>query len=358
MTSTTEAGGCEPGNRLAAQAPQLDQLDKGNPMTTTANKRGLRAAAAERTAKHAQKTILPARSGVVEEARKVHAEEPVRYGEMTVEQLRAVARKLLVVGARSMRKGQLLDAIWRAEQAAAKAQTPERVKRAAAKVDAALKPTKTEAAIDCAFQTEPATVVAINKALDAKSGAKAEAFVGEALRLGWTATAMFPGNRIDTVTVHAKRGEESIDIEWIGGVFQDNCTYHHAGRTAIKLRNASAAKQRMAIEPAKANEEAQKVTAHKSVRPRAEKTTSVARSLPFTEASLDQEVLDAVYGKRITWTNGTSGAQEEDHVPAPAQSRKPKNVTRMSEGPRGRTLEFIGVTGFRSVLVSAIVRVR
>jgi Rho termination factor, N-terminal domain len=336
-------------------------------MTTTVKRGAGRPAAAEKTNRHAQRTPLPPKAGVVEDAREVIASTSQPYGDMTVAQLRVIARHLLVEGSRSMRRGDLLNAILEAEKAAAKAQTPERVRRAEAKVDAALKPTKTEKAIDDAFATSPAVVTEVNKRLDSKSGAKAEAFVNEAMRLGWEGSAVLAGTA-DRVTVTVKRGDEAIDIEWIGGVFRGDCYYHHAGRTAIKLRNASAAKQRMAIPPAKANEEAARVTAHKSIRPKAGKAPSATRKLPFTEASLDQEVLDALYGKEITYTNRISGADETDRVPRPTEDvrladgtpgrKKQGHPPTLSEGPDGRVLNFVGSAGFKTVLLSQINRVR
>jgi hypothetical protein len=195
---------------------------------------------------------------------------------------------------------------------------------------------------------------------------KATAFAAEALRLDWKAEAVLTAG--DLVTVTATRGEEVIVIQWAGGVFQDNCSYRHNGRTPIKLRNASAAKQRMAVPPATADQEAAKVTAHKAVKAKASRPASGQRRLPFTEASLDQEVLDAVYGKRITWTNSISELAEEDRVPALAEStrladgsrgtKKQHHAPRITEGPRGRVLEFVGANGFRAVALAQITRVR
>jgi len=218
--------------------------------------------------------------------------------------------------------------------------------------------------LDAAFT--PAEATKVTERLDSKSGVKAEAFIQRAMDLGWKAEATL--HQGDSVTVIVTRGEEQITIGWIGGVFQDNCSYAHNGRTPIKLRNASAAKQRMAVPPATADQEAAKVTAHKAVKAKAAKAPSVQRRLPFTEASLDQEVLDAVYGKRITWLNSISELSEEDRVPALAEStrlpdgsrgtKKQHHAPRITEGPRGRVLEFVGANGFRAVALAQITRVR
>lgn len=351
-------------------------------MTTTVKRGAGRPAATEKSNRHAQRTPLPPKAGTVQAAKDAIREANVaalveelpsaKYGMMTVAELRKVATGLLVKGARSMKKGELLNAILEAETAAAKAQTPPAVKRAEAKVTAALKKDPKAVAIDEAFApTTPeakAQQEKLAERLDSKSGAKATAFVMEAMRLGWTGSSSVADGE-DRVKVTAKRGDESIDIEWRAGVFQgDTCYYHHVGRTAIKLRNASAAKQRMAIPPAKAAEEAQKVTAHKSASPKAGKAPSANRKLPFTEASLDQEVLDALYGKEITWTNRISGADETARVPRPAEDvrladgtpgrKRQGHPPTITEGPKGRVVNFVGSAGFKSVLLSQINRVR
>jgi hypothetical protein len=374
-------------------------------MTTTVRKGAGRPAATEKSNRHAQRTPLPPKAGAVQDAKDVITEvveknqtigaemasrkpqakrnaqdrrlaagaireAPVeelpsaKYGMMTVVELRKIAGGLLVKGARSMKKGDLLTAILEAETAAAKAQTPERVVRAEAKVTQALTKDTKAAAIDAAFDAfhafgspqDAEVTKELAQDTTSKSGAKAQTFLAEAARLGWDSSGydIRPGDR---ASLTVKRGSESIDIEWLAGVFQgDTCYYHHVGRTAIKLRNASAAKMRMAIPPAQADQEAQKVTAHKSVRPKAGKAPSTMRSLPFTEASLDQEVLDALYGKEITWTNRISGEPQTERVPGLA--RKPSHAPRISDGPDGRVINFVGSAGFTTVLLSQITRVR
>jgi hypothetical protein len=328
-------------------------------MTTTVKRGAGRPAATEKSNRHAQRTPLPPKPGTVQGAKDAIAEATgPRYGEMTVAELRKVASGLLVKGARSMNKGALLNAILEGEAAEAKLRTQASSKRAEAKVDAALRPTKTEAAIDAAFplaDEEPEAVA--TQTLGSKSERKAEAYVQAARKLGWAETIAYADG--DRITVTTKRGQESIDIEWVAGVFQgDTCFYHHNGRTAIKLRNASAAKHRMAIPPAQADQEAQKVTAHKSVRPKAGKAPSATRSLPFTGASLDQDVLDAICGKEITWTNRISGEPETERVPQAHAGSNLKRQPRITEGPDGRVIHFVGAAGFKSVLLSQITRVR
>jgi hypothetical protein len=285
-----------------------------------------------------------------------------RYGRKSVAELRARAEELGLEPPKRVTKPKLIEAIV----------SKERADLAEAKVDAALAPDPLDAALDAAFsEPTPGTWAAdVKERLDTKSGAKAEAFATEALRLGWKAEGELLSE--DRATVTATRGDERIMISWIGGVFiGDTCYYSHNGRTPIKLHNASAAKKRMAVPPAQADEEATKVTAHKATRAKASAPASAKRSgrkLPFTEASLDQEVLDALYGKRIYWTNTISGAEEDDRVPAEAETvrlgdgspgkRKQHHAPRITEGPKGRIINFVGAAGFRSVLLASITRVR
>lgn len=327
------------------------------------------------------------------------------YGEQTVAELRTAAKLAGVTGYSRMKRGDLLNAILEWERAAvAVADRPVTFPE----------PSETDAAIEEALPIAPqvgdvdqygtisevspmaggkflisyaeedetagsALVVPLTDPETAKSVAKAERFVQEASDLGWvyvkgdsaaTVYAQTPG--IFGVTV--ARGGESIIIEWDRGVFQgDTCYYSHSARTPIKLRNASHAKKVMAIPAATADEEARKVSAHKVTRPirksAAEATTERRMALPFDPGTaLDQEILDALYGRRISWTNEISGAIEEERVPPLAATvrladgspgtAKQSHAPRIRPGKSGRSIEFVCGTGFRSVRVSSIVAVR
>lgn len=368
-------------------------------MTTTVRKGSGRPAATEKSNRHAQRTPLPPKAGVVEDAREVlltHRKALQKaerfYGEASVSELKDRARELHVKPLPRTR-GKLLDAIYLAEQAERKidAQMSQESKTADA-VDAAFGPAHQETQIraaqaralakrlaeDAAEQQPtcggmaPEPAGEVEKRLDTKSGRKAEAFAAEALRLGWKVDAVLHSG--DQATVIAVRDGEEIRIEWTEGLFQyDGTTYTHPGRTAVKLRNASAAKAQMLVPPAQAAAKAATVSAHKSVRASAAADGSgrarPAKPLPFSEASLDQEVLDVLYGKRVTWINRISGKDEEDRVPdlgevitdprtGERRTRKQFHPPRIGESRSGRVLHFVGVDGFHSVLVSAIVRVR
>ena len=322
-------------------------------MTTTVKRGAGRPAATKKSNRHAQRTPLPPKAGQVQDAKDAIEEtrQAPQFGNMTVAQLRAYAREH---GASSIAKltskGELLTALLAWDQ------------KQSAKVRQQLQPDKLDANLDAAFSPKKAS-----QALgDTKSAVKAQAFLVEAARLGWDGSGTTTGERT-AVKVH--RGEETIEIEWRDGVFTGECFYTHNGRTPIKVHNASAAKKRMAILPAQAAVEAQKVTAHKVAKAAvATRRTAKPSQLPFTEASLDQEVLDALYGKRVKWTNRVSGAEEDDVVPELASGVRLGDGTRgvskqhhqpkIKETKSGRVVEFVGSMGFRSVLLSQVTEVR
>jgi hypothetical protein len=116
----------------------------------------------------------------------------------------------------------------------------------------------------------------------------------------------------------------------------------------------------MAIPAAVADEEARKVSAHKAARPRkdrsAETTTERRKALPFDpETATDEEVLQHVkHGSKISWTNEISGEIDSARVSRPS----PTGQVRIKTGKSGRSIEFLGETGFRSVRVTSLISVR
>lgn len=319
-------------------------------MTTTVGKGANRPAAKARTAKAAQRTPLPPRKGQITDEQIQQAAHIVELQNMGVVALRKYAREhgFSITGANRMQKDELLQEILAAEDAPVAAQGL--TKRTAETLVSKL-PTPAKQAV----KGDKAKAVPSQKGT--KSETKAADFLAEAKLLSWAGTSETSG---ETTKVTVTRGAEAIEITWINGVFQgDSCVYQHAGRSAIKVHNASAAKKRMGATPDQAQEEAQKVTAHKAARAPKKTPLAARRSkLPFTDASMDQEVLDAVYGKFITWVNGTSDTEDTDRVPTPQEVRKAANAPKIGEGPRGRFITFTGQSGFRDVLVSSIVRVR
>jgi hypothetical protein len=337
-------------------------------MTTTASKHGLRAAATERRNKHAQRTALPARPGQVQAARDAIREQNVaelieespsaRYGMMTVVQLKAEAKSLGLVTYTLRTKGALLNAILLRLR-----ETPEADALAEAKVDATFsgpQPGDQLALADDSDtdvgddESELAPAEETAERLDGKSGPKAERFADKARALGWKAVT-FIGDR-DYAKTFATRENESIEIEWEAGVFNNQtCLHTTPGGRALKLRNASHALKRMALAPVDVVREDTKVGIHRVARPGAGSgasgTPSTPRTAYFADDVPDTEVLASVEGKSITWVNGISGALESDTVSRPS----PTGTVQMKHPASGRAISFLGSAGFRTVRVSAIV---
>jgi hypothetical protein len=319
-------------------------------MTTTASKHGLRAAAAERRAKHAQNTILPARPGEVAEARDLGVGQPqAKYGEMTVAELKAEAKSLGLVTYTLRTKGALMNAILLRLR-----ETPEAEALAEAKVDSTFSGPQPGDEIEIEAQ-QPAQGEEIAERPDGKSGPKAERFAGKALALGWKATAVLAGDR-DHAKVFATRESESIEIEWEAGVFNNQtCLHTTPGGRVLKLRNASHALKRMALAAVDVVREDTKVGIHtttRAARRSAGTGTQEASHAPyFAEDVSDAEVLASVEGKSITWINGISGATETDKVTL----TRPTGTVQVKHSASGRAITFLGTAGFRTVRISSIV---
>jgi hypothetical protein len=306
-------------------------------MTTTTVRRGAgRATATAKTNRHSQRTPLPAKGSIETPVESDNA----KYGAMTLPEIRKAALDAGIPGAMRLTKGKALNALLEHERTS---------KEIAAHGKRTTVPLQRKPAKKAASKPVAAS------GGQSKSEPKAAEFEAVATSLGWSTTREAQSD--DRLTVVATRGDERIGIEWMAGVFQPPCIYSMAGRT-IQLRNASAAKQRMAMEPEKATEESARVVNRKynaverKAAPRRRKL-----NLDFG-TMLDEEVLDSLQGKKITWLNAISGAEEAARVPLRSENRKPSNKTKIHEGPRGREVWFVDSNGFRHVLLSAIVAVR
>jgi hypothetical protein len=372
-------------------------------MTTNVPKGAGRATATAKRTKHAQRTPLPPKAGspgaVAVEAAKCEGGEEAHFahldangecpwnhgetdsipevqravqqdsvkpmGEMTVAELRLVASKLGVPGYKVLRRGDLLNAILEAERA--KTSTAERLAgrnlaEEAFKTAEKSKPARPakEPKAKAAPATEPECTGEQNVPLteaQGKSMAKAEAFLEAAAALGWGEFARSAPEQ-ETYGVIVGRGEERITISWRAGVFiGEECYHSHPGRSPRKVINASAAKKIMAIPAAQAAEEAAKVSAHKLARPRRDRsataTTAPRKALPFDpETATDEDVIRAVSGHQISWTNEISGAIDESYVKGSIDEIS------IQPGKSGRSIRFTSAEGFRSVRVSSIVAIR
>jgi len=267
-----------------------------------ASKFGLRKAAEEKRNKHAQRTPLPPRPGQVKDAKDAikmaeyyqsHPAEPGTFAD------------------KSAKKG----------------------KKAKRKVT-------TEA---------PSVAVEATEAHRAPQP-KAEAFMSDARALGWDVDAKLEGSTVLTDVILASRGDESIQIEWQNGVFINNCLYRRPDGSTSKLRNASHARQQMALPPPTA----QQMAARKRVveRTSGKSARQPVREVPFDMGLMTDEALaDALRGTKIVWINQLSQGEESESIPPNAQ-------VRVNEGFSGRQVHFNGATGARSVRIGSIIAVK
>lgn len=387
-------------------------------MTTNVGKGANRPAAMAKRNRAAQRTPLPPRPGEITDDMRAHASHVADLQKMTLAQLRAYVKDHKMRLAANQTKPELLKAIlqYEEEAEAAKGKVPEprhdptAAKAAAERTARTLagelpvpgkpyegptdpakrgtrKPrepreTRAEAragllaeraaAKAAAAQPEPARKTrkpaaapkGNGPAEETKSQAKAAAFLGEARALGWDLRQpadLVTAEEITTVTV--ARGQELITIQWDKGVFVgETCLYTHDQRgRSIKIHNASAAKKRMSVPPEAAEQEAVQVRSNRAARaPRKEPAERKRGPLPFTEASLDSEVIDAVRGRTVRWTNSISGQEDEARVPADGERTATGKVIQVTvrDDKAGRSINFNDHTGARSVRVSSIVEVR
>lgn len=153
---------------------------------------------------------------------------------------------------------------------------------------------------------------------------KASHFGAYAKEHGWTGKW---SEDEDTGLLHlfARRGEsETIDIWWIienGAAHPDMLPIYTLAGEKIKCRNVSA----IAVIAAKSADEnrlkkaVRKQKRQWGIQESGEKVTKeqielLQTTLPFDHESTDQEVLDALYGRTITWVNRISGETDSATV--------------------------------------------
>lgn len=298
-----------------------------------ANKHGLRKAAEERTARHAQRTALPPRAGQVQDAKDVITAGLVLA--QRTDELGPALRKLM---AKADRTG-----VTPSAKKIAKAYAEDKAENVGRDEERA-----NLAALQKAMQPATSTPTARDGAK--QPSAKADDFIAAAAGSGWDADHSVTGTSVRTDVVTVQRGEEAITIEWQNGVFMPACIYRRPDGSTAKVRNASHAKQIMAA-PAPT---AQQLGARRAVRERMTGKGEVripVRTLPFDmELMTDAELAEALRGCKLVWINSISGTEESDIIPPPSNCY-------VAEGFSGRQIHFNGPTGARSVRISSIIHV-
>lgn len=190
---------------------------------------------------------------------------------------------------------------------------------------------------------------------NSKSWEKAKPYIAAIQALGWSTSAGRPqGSDVtDHVEVIARRGNETLFIEWVGGVHQPTSSYTIADRE-VKIKNASAAKARAAMPADDATAELERVRQNKVFRKREQPSTEAKQArLPFDPATAgDAEIANAVAGHKISWINRYRDIEEDAYV------RPDPREIHFTEHDGERIMNFLcPTTGYRACRVAAITRV-
>lgn len=292
-------------------------------MTTNASKYGLRAAAAERRTRHAQRTPLPPRPGTIEDAK-----EAIEMG------------MKFQVTSKSPGTGRGPIPVQRPVPEEETAPAPKKVKKGKDKKG---KPQK--GTFEAPSSNGEATGAEVGASIHHP---KALAFCVDAAGAGWTTEIRTTGKATSVSLVIAHRGDERIEIEWENGAQITAPTYWRPDGTTGKLRNASAARKQMA--EAAPTDEQLAVRRQRAQRVIGVKAERVRRPMKLDLlAATEDEVIEHLKGRKICWLNSISGQEESAHV---------GGKTRLREDSSGQSITFITSTGFRTVRLSSITEVR
>jgi hypothetical protein len=337
-------------------------------MTTILGKGAGRPAAAARTAKHAQRDVQTgprpavavaqaindaAQSAPDSEAAMAAALDGTAYGRMSVDELKARAKALLIKPL-PRTKGALLTAILGAERVA----QPEPQNRETHLVLATDEDTEH---LDTwtGDDEEPAEVAATEPAgnLDPKGAAKASKLTAAIVGHGWTSDS--PHGDGDKVTFVARRGGETLTVAWLGGVYQYDESAHLVHDRTTRLRNVSAAIKLAGRSAAEVEAEYGKVISNRRFRPAQTKAAeghlqgvpADKRLFPAPSGVTQDELWAALAGYRVVWVNRVSNMTESATV---SQNARFFNVR---HNPKGELMvEFCTVgMGFRACRVADII---
>lgn len=319
-------------------------------MTNTANKHGLRATAEAKRKKHSQRTPLPPKAGVIDDAR-----DAIVAAKAINEAIEKLGKPKAKIRVEPLTKSGRLIPAQRSEVVALANESKTKKGKKAKKGDALaetfkkhIKDTQEAERLEKTSRKGSDSNAKARKASKSPEGlgAKATDFVQHAKDLGWEVSGEHD-NGHDAVTV--SRSAEAIQIEWQAEVFVNNCLYTRPDGSTLKLRNASHARQVMS---APSPTEEQLAALHRNrQRVGGSGKRTPKRALPWDPESLtDAELSASLQGAKIVWINRLSGQEESDGIASSAR-------VRVSEEPSGRTIHFNSPTGARSVRVSSLIHV-
>lgn len=190
---------------------------------------------------------------------------------------------------------------------------------------------------------------------------------------GWKHGSIKPNHKQDAVTLKLRRtkeeGGEFIEVRWDGNaikeliVVSDGTTLKYVRNVAaLKRHLAAPEKERLAVFVEKPKPE-RKPKAEKSAdtterRIARAKSSRRRKAMPFSSDSPDEQILDAVRGRKITWLTRLAHTEEEDRIEPARNTDKGKFYISHGETENRRQLQFVGSCGFRAVYIDAITAVR
>ena len=183
---------------------------------------------------------------------------------------------------------------------------------------------------------------------------KADALVAHATATGWEVT----GRTVDgsNIALVFERGSERITGSWTNGVWDYPGHYENGGGGSRVLLNASAARKAMSTPATEVRHTPAKAAREPGAAPTKAKTTVV--KVPFNaNTSSDNEVLTALRGHRIKWTNKFSELVEVGVVPINGNKTKLHDDDLDDPGTRQLTFCDAAGEGYRTVRLSSIVYV-
>lgn len=191
-----------------------------------------------------------------------------------------------------------------------------------------------------------------SRTVEPKGRAKAEKFAAEIKPAGWDISI----DSIDDTQVElvAKRKAEILNIVWDKGVFLYEPSGHTIADRHTRVRNVSQARQFAARSVEAAALELGRVAANKAWKKKAPEKPVGAKPavLPFApETATDAELLSALRGRYVRWTNRLTNSQESAYV-----SKDPRYFA-VTEHEGERVVQFCGSNGFRAFRLKDLLKV-
>lgn len=157
-----------------------------------------------------------------------------------------------------------------------------------------------EAAREAVAELKPAKTVKAKPAKPEAPQDKATRYAGELSALGWKSDITRTDGKAELVATRG--GTEALYLSWFREAhISGESTYTFADRT-VKVRNPAEAMRMAARSPEEAKASQAKVASNHAFVKRA--TGPSVRSVPFdVQTASDEEVLDAIRSRKVTWHN-------------------------------------------------------